>query len=69
MVEGFDCYIGGQTGADKVKLVEKSGTIPAVQIPQMIVELGKMLAAAGKDYATAVSDGSAEALIEKYFVA
>ena len=52
-----------------VKLVEKSGTIPAVQIPQMIVELGKMLAAAGKDYATAVSDGSAGALIEKYFVA
>ena len=69
MVEAFDCYIGGQTGADRVKLVEKSGTIPAAQIPQMIVELGKMLAAAGKDYAIAVGDGSAGALIGKYFVA
>ena len=69
MKEAFDCFIGGKVEADHTKLVGKSGTILAERIPEMIVKLGTMLTGEKKDYAEAVADGSAMALIEKYFEA
>lgn len=67
--EAFDCYLGGKISMDETVIAEKSGTIPADQIPAMIVELGTMLTNDKKGYADALADGTAAALIKKYFVA
>lgn len=67
--EAFGCYVGGQIGADSTVMVEACGTIMAEHIPVMVVELGRMLEENDKNYTAAVADGSAMAIIEKYFVA
>ena len=67
--EAFACYVGGQVGMDSTVMVESCGTIMADDIPTMVVELGRMLEADNKNYMQAVADGSAMAVIKKYFVA
>lgn len=69
MREAFDCFIGGHINMNETKIVEKSGTILAEVIPEMMVELAQMLEKENKIYKDAVEDGSALTLIEKYFVA
>lgn len=66
MEEAFDCFIGGHVGVDASHFAEKAGIILAERIPEMIVELGQMLTKEKKDYAEALTDGSAAAVIEKY---
>jgi ferredoxin-nitrite reductase len=66
MVEAFDCYIGGQVGADISVMVEKTGTIPADRIPEMVVKLGEMLTGEDKTYTDALKDGSVKALVQTY---
>lgn len=67
--EAFTCYVGGKVGMDSTVMVESCGTILAENIPEMIVELGRMLEDQNKEYMDAVADGSAMAIIEKYFAA
>ena len=66
MEEAFDCFIGGHVGVDTSRFGEKVGTILAERIPEMIVELGRMLTREKKDYMDALADGSAAAVIQKY---
>ena len=51
---------------DASRFAEKAGIVLAERIPEMIVELGQMLTKEKKDYAEALTDGSASAVIEKY---
>lgn len=66
MEEAFDCFIGGHVSVDTSRFGEKVGTILAERIPEMIVELGRMLTREKKDYMDALADGSAAAVIQKY---
>lgn len=66
MEEAFDCFIGGHVSVDASRFAEKAGIVLAERIPEMIVELGQMLTKEKKDYAEALTDGSASAVIEKY---
>lgn len=67
--EAFDCYVGGCIDMEHTRIVEKCGTILADRIPEMMVELAQMLEKEDKTYPESVIDGSAMAVIEKYFVA
>lgn len=66
MRDAFDCFIGGNTGVDTSRLGEKVGAVLAERIPEMIVDMGRMLTKEKKDYSDALTDGSAKELIKKY---
>ncbi len=69
-VDVFDCFTGGVVSRDKTAMGENLGTIPAVKIPEMIVELGTVLERADMDYRSYTAEHMDEVkeLIGKYVV-
>ena len=67
--EAFTCHVGGKICMDETIMAGSAGTILAERIPAMIVEIGQMLDQEDKDFTKALADGSAMAIVEKYFEA
>ena len=58
MVDAFDCFIGGRVGADVTRMGERTGTILATRVPEMLVGLGGLLKEKGMSFEQAMDDAA-----------
>ena len=63
MVDAFDCFIGGRVGADVTRMGERTGTILATRVPEMLVGLGGLLKEKGMTFEQAMDDADEKAAI------